>query len=95
MNAADAVLGTALILLIAWAVLLQLNQASLSNTVGAIALQQIEQEIMLSPAEFCQEKEGMPLVEEKDLKQEEYIVTAGTSNGKKFLCFYKKSEKNS
>ena len=90
MNVTDAFLGIAIILLLVWSVLLQLNLTSLSNAVSNLAGLQAKQQVLLSPNELCKERIGFKLVEEKDLGIEEYVVTAGKSNGQAFFCFYKK-----
>ena len=89
MDVTDIFFGVTIMLLTAWAMFLQLGLGNVSNGVSGLAIEQAKQNILFSPQEFCAQKPGMTLVPENSLSGQEYIVTAGTKNGQKFLCFYK------
>ena len=92
MNATDAFFGIMTILLLIGGIFLYLNHTSLSNTVSNLAVLQANQQILFSPGELCKKKEGVELVREENLENEEYFISAGTKNNQRFFCFYKKSQ---
>ncbi len=91
MNATDIFFGIMVILLVGWGILLQLQLANLSNTVAGMAVLQAKEQVLFSPTELCEKKQGMEIVAQEQLAGKEYVIAAGARDGQKFLCFYRKT----